>query len=111
LNVIEFRATAVGTSFLRTSETISACCAGAENALTTPRQSVSPITTQVLARPPHASAASPAASMTARLCETSSSLRRSRRSARLPAHGVSTRIGMNCEKFRTPSSSAEWVNR
>jgi len=111
LKVIEFSATAVATSSLRTSETISACCAGAEKALTTPRQSVSAITTPVVARPPHARDASPAASTTARLWETNSSLRRSSRSARLPAHGVSTRIGMNCEKLRTPSSSAECVSR
>jgi hypothetical protein len=111
LKVIELSATAVGTSSRRTSETISACCAGAENALTTPRQSVSAITTHVVANPAHASTASPPASTIASVCVTSRSFRRSTRSARLPAHGVRTRIGMNCEKPRTPSSSAECVRR
>ena len=50
LKVSEFSATAVGTSGSSTSCVISACCAGAENALCTPSATASAITTQVGAR-------------------------------------------------------------
>ena len=41
----------------------------------------------------------------------SSSRLRSQRSAALPVHGTSTRIGTNWQKFNTPSKSAECVWR
>ena len=111
LNVIELRATAVGTSGSSTSCVIIACCAGAENALTTPSATASAITTQVGARSRYASSPSPAESTTATDWVTSSSERRFQRSEAPPAQGASSRIGMNCEKLSTPSSSAEWVWR
>ena len=109
LNVIEFSATAVGTSGSSTSCVIKACWAGAENALTTPSASASAITTGVGARPSAASTPSPPESTIAQLCVTSSRLRRFQRSEAPPAHGASTRIGMNCAKLSTPSRSAECV--
>jgi hypothetical protein len=36
---------------------------------------------------------------------------RSIRSARLPAHGESSRTGTNWQKFRTPRRKGEWVSR
>jgi hypothetical protein len=111
LNVIELSATAVGTSGSSTSVAISACCAGAENALTTPRATASAITTSVGASSRCASRPRPPESTIATLWLTSSSVRRFQRSDVLPAHGARTRIGMNCAKFRTPSRSAECVCR
>jgi len=42
---------------------------------------------------------------------TNSRLLRFQRSEAPPAHGARTRIGMNCAKLRTPSSSGECVCR
>ena len=109
LNVIELSATAVGTSCGSTSDGTSACWAGAENALTIPSAIASAITTAGGARPCQASTPSPPERTIATLWVTSSSCRQLKRSEAAPAHGASTRIGMNCEKLRTPSRSAECV--
>ena len=63
------------------------------------------------ARSRYASSPSPAESTTATDWVTSSSERRFQRSDAPPAQGASSRIGMNCEKLSTPSSSAECVCR
>ena len=111
LNVIELSAIADPRSRRETSEETIACCAGAENALTTPSSSANTITVVAPAWSVSASTPRVALSTTAELCVTSSSRRRSKRSAALPDHGASTSTGMNVAKFRTPSRNAEPVTR
>ena len=111
LNVIEFSATAVGTSFLSTSDGTSACCAGDEKALTTPSASASAITTAGGARSQCARRPSPPARTAATDCVTNNRRRRLKRSAAPPAQGARTRIGMNWQKLSTPSTSVECVWR
>jgi hypothetical protein len=111
LNVIEFSATACGTSSCSTRAVISACWLGTAKALVTPRAPEQPITTHSLASPFHASAASSALIAVAQSWVASSSLLRSSRSAIEPAHGESTSTGTNWQKLRTPSRNAECVSR
>jgi hypothetical protein len=72
---------------------------------------VKPITSHSSATPANAQTARAAESADAAAPTTISSLRRSKRSAAAPAHGVSTRMAANCEKLRTPSRSSEPVRR
>jgi hypothetical protein len=101
-----------GRHFMRLDELgIMACCAGAENALTIPSATASAITTVGGARSCHASRPSPPERTMAMLCVRNNSCRRLNLSEAPPAQGASSKIGRNCAKLRTPSSSAEWVCR
>jgi hypothetical protein len=111
LKVIEFRATAEGSSRGGTSEAIKASCAGVENAETTPTARTRQMTSGGVAR----SRAVTSARRPARRAETgwvkSRSRRRSKRSATLPVHGASSSIGAKFAKVTTPSRSSEPVSR
>src|SRR3954469_25474546 len=76
-----------------------------------PSAAENPITTHSVACPPHASAASVELRTVAPSCVASSSLRRSTRSARPPAHGDRTSTGTNWQKLRTPRRNGECVRR
>ena len=95
LNVIEFSATACGTSSGGTSAAISDCCDGTETALATPSAAEQAITFQTRASPAHPSTARAPESSTDTTCVASSSRRRSWRSANAPAHGDSASTGAN----------------
>ncbi len=111
LNVIEFSATAEVRSSSSTSCVTSACCAGTEKALVTPSASPNAITTWTGAAPANASAPSVRLSAAAPSCQPIRRRRRSSRSARAPAHGLSTSSGANWVKLSTPSRNGECVCR
>ena len=111
LNVIEFSATAEGSSSRGTSCEMKAVDAGALKALEIPSPKANAITTHWFARPDHASTARTALRIVARAWVRISSRRRSNRSAALPAHGASASTGMKLAKLSTPRRNAECVSR
>ena len=112
LNVIELSAIAdAEVARARTSEVTSACCAGAENALTTPISSANTITSGAPTRSASASAPSVA------LSTHRDALRHEQQPPPVEPVGGAARPrrqhehGRNWQKLRTPSRNAEPVSR